>query len=131
MHFHGVFLGSQHEIWSKQHNGKVRPLLVSDELYLYLIRTPEPSAARIEEILTTGITAASQRADEIFQLTQIAEAPTYLEEIEPYCTALTLPAIELVARIVVELYYRNWRLFNRHLSADVVNRLRRRELQLQ
>jgi hypothetical protein len=24
MHFHGVFLGSQHEIWSKQHNGKVR-----------------------------------------------------------------------------------------------------------
>jgi hypothetical protein len=23
MHFHGVFLGSQHEIWSKQHNGKV------------------------------------------------------------------------------------------------------------
>jgi len=24
MHFHGVFLGSLHEIWSKQHNGKVR-----------------------------------------------------------------------------------------------------------
>ena len=24
MRFHGVFLGSQHEIWSKQHNGKVR-----------------------------------------------------------------------------------------------------------
>src|SRR4029450_3533295 len=24
MHFHGVFLGSQHEIWSKQHNGKLR-----------------------------------------------------------------------------------------------------------
>jgi glyoxylase-like metal-dependent hydrolase (beta-lactamase superfamily II) len=23
MHFHGAFLGSQHEIWSKQHNGKV------------------------------------------------------------------------------------------------------------
>jgi hypothetical protein len=23
MHFHGVFLGSQHKIWSKQHNGKV------------------------------------------------------------------------------------------------------------
>src|SRR3954469_6727563 len=23
MHFHEVFLGSQHEIWSKQHNGKV------------------------------------------------------------------------------------------------------------
>src|SRR4030095_4029899 len=23
MHFHGVFLGSQHEIWSNQHNGKV------------------------------------------------------------------------------------------------------------
>jgi hypothetical protein len=28
MHFHGVFLESQHEIWSKQHNGKVS--LVSD-----------------------------------------------------------------------------------------------------
>src|SRR4029453_16454626 len=23
MHFHEVFLGSQHEVWSKQHNGKV------------------------------------------------------------------------------------------------------------
>jgi hypothetical protein len=26
MHFHEVFLGSQHEIWAKQHNGKVRLL---------------------------------------------------------------------------------------------------------
>src|SRR4029450_2976286 len=26
MHFHGVFLGSQHERWSKQHNGKVSRL---------------------------------------------------------------------------------------------------------
>jgi hypothetical protein len=24
-HFHEVFFGSQHEIWSKQHNGKVSP----------------------------------------------------------------------------------------------------------
>jgi hypothetical protein len=24
MNFHEVFLGSQHKIWSKQHNGKVR-----------------------------------------------------------------------------------------------------------
>jgi hypothetical protein len=24
MRFHGVFLGCQHEIWSKQYNGKVR-----------------------------------------------------------------------------------------------------------
>ena len=24
MRFHGVSFGSQHEIWSKQHNGKVR-----------------------------------------------------------------------------------------------------------
>jgi hypothetical protein len=23
MRFHGVFLGRQHEMWSKQHNGKV------------------------------------------------------------------------------------------------------------
>ena len=23
MYFHGVLLGSQHEMWSKQHNGKV------------------------------------------------------------------------------------------------------------
>jgi hypothetical protein len=29
MSFHGVFLGSQHEMWSKQHNGKVS-LLLSD-----------------------------------------------------------------------------------------------------
>src|SRR5215217_7743181 len=26
MRFHGVFLGAQHEMWSKQHNGKVRSL---------------------------------------------------------------------------------------------------------
>jgi hypothetical protein len=25
MHFHGVFLGNQHAMWSKQHNGKVSP----------------------------------------------------------------------------------------------------------
>jgi hypothetical protein len=25
MRFHGVFLGDQHEIWSKKHNGKVSP----------------------------------------------------------------------------------------------------------
>jgi hypothetical protein len=28
IYFHGVFLGSQHEIWSKQHNGKVRNKLL-------------------------------------------------------------------------------------------------------
>ncbi len=27
MRFHGVFLGNQHEIWSKQHNGKVSKIL--------------------------------------------------------------------------------------------------------
>src|SRR2546421_12053747 len=27
MRFHGVFLGSQHEIWSKQYNGKVREIV--------------------------------------------------------------------------------------------------------
>ena len=27
MRFHGVFLGNQHKIWSKQHNGKVSKLL--------------------------------------------------------------------------------------------------------
>ena len=27
MRFHGVLLGCQHEIWSKQHNGKVRKLI--------------------------------------------------------------------------------------------------------
>jgi hypothetical protein len=32
MHFHGVFLGSQHEIWSKQHNGKVSLLLIHNIL---------------------------------------------------------------------------------------------------
>jgi hypothetical protein len=26
MYFHGASLGNQHEIWSKQHNGKVRLL---------------------------------------------------------------------------------------------------------
>ena len=29
MRFHGVFLGSQHEMWSKQHNGKVSKLRFS------------------------------------------------------------------------------------------------------
>src|SRR3954447_21214592 len=27
MRFHGVFLGNQHEMWSKQHNGKVSYIL--------------------------------------------------------------------------------------------------------
>jgi mannose-1-phosphate guanylyltransferase len=108
-----------------------KPLLVADELYLYLIGTREPSAARVQEILTAGIASASRHADEVFQLTQIAEAPTYLAEIEPHCTALTKPAVEMVTRLVVELYHQNWRLFKRQLSADVINRLLSRELQLQ
>jgi len=33
MHFHRVSFGSQHEMWSKQHNGKVR-LDVTDTLIL-------------------------------------------------------------------------------------------------
>jgi hypothetical protein len=32
MHFHGVSLGHQHAIWSKQHNGKVRPLLFAPQV---------------------------------------------------------------------------------------------------
>src|SRR4051812_46958273 len=32
MHFHEVFLGSQHEIWSKQHNGKVSDFDVITDL---------------------------------------------------------------------------------------------------
>jgi hypothetical protein len=42
MHFHGVSLGNQHEMWSKQHNGKVRSLshrqILSVEIPVYFIR---------------------------------------------------------------------------------------------
>jgi hypothetical protein len=31
MHFHGVLLGRQHEIWSKQHNGKVSIKVLKDK----------------------------------------------------------------------------------------------------
>ena len=31
MHFHGVLLGSQHEIWSKQHNGKVNIVMTGSD----------------------------------------------------------------------------------------------------
>ena len=105
------------------------PFLVADELYLYLIGTREPSAARVEAILTEGIAAAACRADDVFQLTQIAEAPTHLEAIAPYCTALTTQAVAMTTGIAVELYYQHWRLFNRHLAADVIDRLRSRECQ--
>jgi hypothetical protein len=124
-----LFPSSFRRIIARLHEN--RPLLVCDELYLYLISTPEPSASRVEEILTAGIEAASHRADEVFQLTQIAEAPTYLQEIEPHCTALTKQSTAMATRIIVELYYQHWRLFNRKLSTDVINRLRSRELQLQ
>jgi hypothetical protein len=79
--------------------------------------------------LTEGIAAAACRADDVFQLTQIAEAPTHLEAIAPYCTALTTQAVAMTTRIAVELYYQHWRLFNRHLAADVIDRLRSRECQ--
>ena len=35
MHFHAVSLGKQHEIWSKQHNGKVK--LIADKPRLSLL----------------------------------------------------------------------------------------------
>src|SRR4029453_17715065 len=34
MHFHEVFLGSQHEIWSKQHNGKVSILRTQRTIWI-------------------------------------------------------------------------------------------------
>src|SRR4051794_35049823 len=36
MRFHGVFLESQHEMWSKQHNGKVRKARLQHEVQLAL-----------------------------------------------------------------------------------------------
>src|SRR5262252_698618 len=35
MHFHEVFLGSQHEIWSEQHNGKVRNIVSTCQLLTF------------------------------------------------------------------------------------------------
>src|SRR5438874_12608715 len=39
MRFHGVFLGSQHEIWPKQHNGKV-----SNVAYVETVKTTRGNA---------------------------------------------------------------------------------------
>ena len=36
MHFHAVLFGNQHEIWSKQHNGKVSHLHFSTLSYMHL-----------------------------------------------------------------------------------------------
>jgi hypothetical protein len=32
MRFHGMLIGNQHEIWSKQHNGKVRKKLLKAKI---------------------------------------------------------------------------------------------------
>jgi len=43
MHFHRIYLGNQHKIWSKQYNGKVRHLLEEFEEILgvdYHVKLP-------------------------------------------------------------------------------------------
>jgi hypothetical protein len=60
MHFHGVFLGSQHEIWSKQHNGKVRCLLRPSGLAPY-------GVLRIVLYLTGGVPRAADDGRDYLQ----------------------------------------------------------------
>ena len=62
MHFHGVFLGSQHKMWSKQHNGKVShyyltPTCVSES------ELEEPWLAELARVIKAGacIEASFQR----------------------------------------------------------------------
>jgi hypothetical protein len=70
MRFHGVFLGSQHEMWSKQHNGKVRELAVPAK------HVSIPDDKRLEELgrvwkrLRT-ITSEKQSVDEELLLDDI------------------------------------------------------------
>src|SRR4030095_16012909 len=50
MRFHGVFLGKQHEIWSKQHNGKVSifyPEHIVDNIV-------QPSAIALDDLRSRG-----------------------------------------------------------------------------
>jgi len=51
MHFHGVSFGRQHEIWSKQHNGKVS-FVVEEHVpgYIYLWRIPEVVSQRLAQV---------------------------------------------------------------------------------
>ena len=42
MHFHGAFLGNQHAIWSKQHNGKVSLILVTADARMKRIEDADP-----------------------------------------------------------------------------------------
>ena len=49
MHFHGVSFGSQHAIWSKQHNGKVR--IKQQDTHLHYFPTFEVLTAKVEQAL--------------------------------------------------------------------------------
>jgi hypothetical protein len=58
MRFHGVFLGSQHEIWSKQHNGKV------SHLPLHLLLQSSPCRMLDSHLLSSAVCASSIRLRE-------------------------------------------------------------------
>jgi hypothetical protein len=58
--FHGAFLGNQHEIWSKQHNGKVsreKDMAAENETYFCMCITPE-SLSDASKAALTGRKAA-------------------------------------------------------------------------
>jgi len=48
MRFHGVFLGNQHEIRSKQHNGKVRKVW---EMMSMVARTKQEKEVHVKHLL--------------------------------------------------------------------------------
>jgi hypothetical protein len=49
MRFHGVFLGSQHEVWSKQHNGKVSKNRIKS--YEKVYTSLDPPGAEVSNLI--------------------------------------------------------------------------------
>jgi hypothetical protein len=58
IHFHGVFLRSQHEMWSKQHNRKVRLFVLTRWQFCFKKVSKGNSAAGTEEKMN-GLEALS------------------------------------------------------------------------
>src|SRR5215208_380859 len=92
MYFHGVFLGRPHEMWSKQHNGKVSMITLQRHMNIdrgtfswYLFPSTQNSTRRQRML------PAYRTADEPFTIPQFAltrsDIDSFMEELRGFHTA--------------------------------------------
>ena len=97
--------------------------LICDEVYVSLMRSKKIAEDEVRELLVTGISRIKSQEKDLYQLGQIIEFPSHLEEIAPHCDIIRKDCVSSVREIIEEIYHENHKLFKRHVHQREINRL--------